>query len=74
MGNVRRDDLAGTHAATSNPGGWLTVTVSQLGATGGQIAAVDFSGWRTFRQWVELSDPAFGAAMSSPTQIASAVG
>jgi hypothetical protein len=72
MGAARRDDLTGVFAAVGDPPGWLTVSVQQLGPSGGSFGTFDFQGWSTFRQWVELSDPDFRAAMLTPSQIATA--
>jgi hypothetical protein len=57
MGTVKRDDHSGVTAATSNPAGWLTVSVQQLGPSGGSFGTFDFAGWSSLRKWVELSDP-----------------
>jgi hypothetical protein len=70
MGTVKRDDHSGVTAATSNPAGWLTVSVQQLGPSGGSFGTFDFAGWSSLRKWVELSDPDFAVAMATPSQVA----
>lgn len=63
MSTVRKDDgPSGAVAAVANPPGWLHVTVDQIGAN--PVGQFDFSGWQSFRQWVELSDPGFATAMA----------
>lgn len=61
---VRVDDRTGETSTVANPPGWLTVTVAPV--SGGTVSQLDFTGWKNFREWVELSDPGFGHVATGP--------
>jgi hypothetical protein len=57
------DDRTGNQADSANPSGWLRVRVDVL-AGGEQGLELDFAGWKSFREWVELSDPDCGKVLT----------